>query len=120
MADTSLALPNQFSDSSFAWGASAGLVSHMASVFCGTPPPRFCLSLFSRMETMIFSNVSGSTGGTCRFVVQDSTGKKLRFVPPLLVEQGNHGLVLRVMYIKTDGKFTGIFFVRHGSHRSPC
>ena len=53
-------------------------------------------------------------------VVQDSTGKKLRFIPPLLIEQGNHGLVLRVMYIKTDGKFTGIFFVRHGSHRSPC
>jgi hypothetical protein len=52
--------------------------------------------------------------------VQDSTGKKLRFIPPLLIEQGNHGLVLRVMYIKTDGKFTGIFFVRHGSHRSPC
>ena len=53
-------------------------------------------------------------------VVQDSTGEKLRFVPPLLVEQSNHGLVLRVMYIKTDGKFTRIFFVRHDSHRSPC
>ena len=38
---------------------------------------------------------------------------------PCRVEQGNHGLVLRVMYVKTDGKFTEIFLVRHGSHRSP-
>ena len=53
-------------------------------------------------------------------IVQDCICNELRLTAPLPIEQIDHRLMLMVIRVESNRKFSSIFFICHAFHRSPC